>query len=235
MEFVELTDATSCPGYWIARPQDGEPRPAVVVLPAIGGVNPYLEGVCDQLVQQGFVAAALDYHGPGRAPDLSSRDRLAAALDALPNDAVLADLQRCVTELAAASNVSEVGVLGFCVGGSYSLMAASRVDGIQCAVVFYGPLRYDRLWANKPVSPIDTVDGLRVPLLGHFGDDDHIIPVDQVEQLRAATAGAPAEIYRYPGAGHGFHQHQGPGYRPVAAQTAWSTTTLFLNWCLVRP
>jgi carboxymethylenebutenolidase len=71
---------------------------------------------------------------------------------------------------------------------------------------------------------------LKAPWLGLFGDQDPSIPVEHVEQLRAALKDAPVEteIVRYPEAGHGFHSEPRPAsYHAESAADAWTRT---LDW-----
>ena len=94
-------------------------------------------------------------------------------------------------------------------------------------------LKYTETTENKPVSPMDTVDDITCPLLGHFGEADHLVPVDHAAELQERLKGKPAEVYTYPGAGHAFHEDFRPEiYRPVAAQTAWQRTLIYLRWYL---
>lgn len=231
---VRFGNTADSRGGFIAQPDGDGPHPAVVVLPAIAGVTPYIERVCERLAKQGFVSLALDYFRGNGAPDLSAPPKIMAAVAALPDRQVMADLQTAVVGLSELNSVDaeRVGVVGFCIGGSYAVMAAAETDGIACSAGFYGLLRYANTTDEKPVAPLDTTAGLRHPLLGHFGDDDHLVPVEDVIELQARTKGQAAEVYRYPGAGHAFHEDFRDVYRPVAAQTAWLRTTVFLNWYL---
>jgi len=67
---------------------------------------------------------------------------------------------------------------------------------------------------------------------GLYGDLDKGIPVEQVEELRQATAGAPVptEVVRYPDAGHGFHCDDRPAaYDRESAVDAWARTLAFIG------
>jgi carboxymethylenebutenolidase len=70
---------------------------------------------------------------------------------------------------------------------------------------------------------------LQTPWLGLFGDQDASIPVDDVEQLRAALTNAPVdtEVVRYAESGHGFHCDQRADYHPDDAADAWKR---MLDW-----
>ena len=86
--------------------------------------------------------------------------------------------------------------------------------------------------ARFPQFPalVGDAGGLQTPWLGLFGDLDESIPVDDVEQLRAAldsNANVAHEIVRYADAGHGFHCDQRPEYVPAAAKDAFQRT---LDW-----
>lgn len=231
MEQVRFGEGAGGP---IAMPGGPGPHPAVVVVPAIAGINDYIERVCKRLATQGYLAVGLDYYLDRTTPDLSDMSRILAAVASLADDEVVESIQSIVSGLGERADVDadRVGMVGFCIGGTYSVLAASRVDGLACSVGFYGLLRYQELTENKPRSPLDTVDGLRVPLLMHYGDDDHLVPSDDVIALQKQTSASRVEVYRYPGAGHAFHEDFRDVYRPVAAQTAWLRTTIYLDWYL---
>jgi carboxymethylenebutenolidase len=76
---------------------------------------------------------------------------------------------------------------------------------------------------------LSEVSSLQTPWLGLFGDQDGSIPVDDVEQLRAALTDVKVDtdIVRYPEAGHGFHCDQRPDYRAEDAADAWRRA---LDW-----
>src|SRR6185295_9751714 len=117
-----------------------------------------------------------------------------------------------------------IGITGFCMGGQYALMAACTVPGLAACVSWYGMLRYAETDAVKPASPLDLAPRLACPYLGLFGADDALIPVPDVEELRAilAAAGKTFEIEVYAGAGHGFFNDERPDmYRPAVAAVAW--------------
>ena len=61
-------------------------------------------------------------------------------------------------------------------------------------------------------------------MLGLYGGDDQGIPVETVEQMRAAckAAGKTCEIVVYPGAPHAFHADYRPSYRAEPAKDGWA-------------
>ena len=129
--------------------------------------------------------------------------------------------------LAERFTPSQMGVVGFCMGGSVTFYAAT-LRPLGAAVTFYGGgVATGRF--GLP-SLIDQAPSLASPWLGLFGDEDQGIPVEEVEALRTAvgTAHVEAEIVRYPGAQHGFHCDARPAvYDEASATDAWSRT---LEW-----
>ncbi|WP_353194807.1 dienelactone hydrolase family protein [Pusillimonas noertemannii] len=207
--------------------------PAVLLLPAVAGLNTYCADVANALADQGYASLALDYYTGTGAPPLNTRAEAIAAVASLSDRAILARVQAGVAHLKSLPEVDpdKLAVLGFCVGGSYSLLAASSMDAFRCAIAFYGPPKYLETNANKPLSPLDAVGDIRCPLLGHYGAADTLIPLEHVQELRDRLKGKPAEIYTYPGAGHAFHEHFRPQvYRPIAAQEAWERSLRYLRW-----
>src|SRR6516165_1795879 len=79
--------------------------------------------------------------------------------------------------------------------------------------------------ARRPGFPtlIGDTAKLGSPWLGLFGDKDQGIPVEDVEQLRAALdreTRQPHEVVLYEGAEHGFHCDVRPSYNEPAAKDA---------------
>lgn len=73
-----------------------------------------------------------------------------------------------------------------------------------------------------------SVDGLPVQL--HVADPDPFETADWLNTwyLGMGKAGADAEIYRYPGAGHLFTDPELPDYDAEAAERAWALALAFL-------
>jgi carboxymethylenebutenolidase len=60
----------------------------------------------------------------------------------------------------------------------------------------------------------------------HFGEEDHGIPLADVEAIRAAQPGV--EVFTYPGAGHGFSCEQRGSFNPEASALAEQRSLAFL-------
>ena len=106
------------------------------------------------------------------------------------------------------------GVVGFCWGGSVAFLANTRL-GLP-AVSYYGG-RTVPLLGERP----------KAPLMLHFGENDPIIPPEDVQKHRDALPGA--EIHVWPGADHGFNCEQRADYNAEVAQQALTRTLGFLQ------
>lgn len=222
---------------YLSLPDREGPHAAVIVIPAVFGVNEYIREITRRLARAGLAGLAIDFYSrEGTPTDLSSRERILAALAGLPDDRVVSDVIAAIDYLSGLDGIDgqRIGALGFCVGGTYAILAACRTHRIRAAVEFYGQVKYRQLTENKPRSPIDVVSELNAPLLGHHGERDDLIPPSVVAEFRERLDehNKVYEIYSYPGCGHAFHEDYRPVYRPVAAHEAWQRTLVFFHWYL---
>ena len=223
---------------FLALPERG-PSPGVVMIHDVWGLSAHTRDYAARLAREGFAVLAIDLYR--RAPPAKIEDP-GAWIRALPDPQVLSDLGAGARFLAALPETnSRVGVLGFCMGGMYALMAGCADLGFAASVPFYGLLSHahgllhdpagpDR--ARKPREPIAMAAELRCPLLAFFGDQDSFIPQGDVQALERELTGARAgaEIVVVPGAGHAFMNDTRPdAYRPEAAADAWRRTVEFLR------
>lgn len=228
---VQLETPDGTMPLYEARP-DGEARGAVVVVQEAFGVNEHIEEVTRRFAAAGYHGAAPHlFHrkGGGTLPydDLSEvREKMADLDDA----AVLRDVDAALGHLRVAGwEDARIGVVGFCMGGRIAFLVALR-RALGAAVCFYGGGIVTPTHALWPPL-VGEAASLRTPWLGLFGDRDPIIPVEDVERLRAAlaTAPVPAEVVRYADAGHGFFCDARPAYRPASAEDAWRRTLAWLE------
>lgn len=128
-------------GAYRADPQ-GTPRGGLVVVQEIFGVNTHIRSMCDRYAALGYAAVApavfdrqvRDFECGYSAEDVAEARKFLADIDI---DAMLADTGAAVGALAG---TGKIGVVGYCLGGSISFLAATRLDGIAAAVGYYGGL-----------------------------------------------------------------------------------------------
>jgi carboxymethylenebutenolidase len=218
---LQLTsaDGFSFPAY-VARPT-GPIKGAIVVLQEIFGVNSHIRAIADDYATQGYLAIApATFHRVqadvqlGYAPeDITAGVALKAAAEALPPPGVLQDI---ATAVAYGAQFGKVGVVGYCWGGLLTWRAACTLTGIAAAVPYYGGgMTSAAEAARKPLCPV----------LAHFGDQDHSIPLDGALAFQKTHASdVQAHIYA---AQHGFNCDQRGAYNQAAADLARERTLAF--------
>ncbi len=219
---------------FVAWAETNVAKPGVIILPDVFGLSDHYRDVARRFAAEGCMALVLDLYSREGTPKLADLDAVFHWISQIPDERVLGDVRGAVEYLAEQPEVLDdsIGLTGFCLGGQYTLMAACTVPGIGAAVSWYGMLRYKETNTLKPASPLDLAPQLRCPYLGLFGAEDAIIPVADVDELRAILQreGKTFEIEVYEGAGHAFFNDTRPEmYRPIVAATAWRRAMTFFR------
>jgi carboxymethylenebutenolidase len=220
-----MTTLTASDGHsfdvYEVRP-DGT-RAAVVVIQEIFGVNEHIRSIVDRFASFGYHAVApalfdrvetgveLDYDAEG----IARGRELAGAIRWEP---AMRDIAATVEHVSA---TGPVGVVGYCFGGSLAWLSAVELP-VAAAVGYYG----GQIHALNDRNPV-------APTMLHFGELDHAIPLDQVEQIGAAHPDLPIHIYE--GAEHGFSCDARGSFHPISAAIALGRTLEFFAANGVRP
>jgi carboxymethylenebutenolidase len=213
-----------------ARP-DGDPRGAILVVQEAFGLTSHIESICQRMAQAGYtaVAPALFHRDGSPVLGYDTFDQVRTVMMALTADGIRADLSATFDHLASLGFApGGTGVVGFCMGGTVSLIAGAERP-LGAAVTFYGGgVREGRFGFD---ALIDVAPRLQSPWLGLFGDLDKGIPVEDVEALRAAAPGAsvPTEIVRNADADHGFNCNDRDSYHEPSATDAWARTLAWFD------
>jgi len=221
---------------FLACPGGDGAHPGVVMIPDVWGLADHTRDLAARLAAEGFVVLALDpYRKTGRGEFTEPAEAMQFIAN-LSDPLVIETIQDGIDFLRARDEVADrpIGVTGFCMGGQYTLLAACACQGLSACAPFYGMVRYAEGLdpEKKPRQPLDAVQDLQCPVMGFYGDEDAIIPVADVEALRARLASAPhpAEIVLYSDAGHAFMNDSRPAmYREGPARDAWARLVPFLR------
>ncbi|GAC1334397.1 MAG: dienelactone hydrolase family protein [Beijerinckiaceae bacterium] len=201
-------------GAYRSAPRD-EPKGGIVVLQEIFGVNHHIRTVADRFAAEGYLVIApalFDRVEPGvelgygqddrpRAMDIRGRTKI---------DDTLADIEAAVSLALAGGNV---GIVGYCWGGTLAWAAATRLPDIAAAVGYYG----GGIAAMAEETP-------HVPVMLHFGERDKHIPLTDVDKIKAAHPEIPVFVYA---ADHGFNCDERDSYDAMSAKEAQSRTLAF--------
>ena len=215
---------------------DRVPAPAILILNDVFGRSPFYDQLARRLAQAGFVAVTPEYFfREGSLPE-PTREAAMARAKQLDFKRWGRDMSAAIDWLRARPDVKGgVGTIGFCMGGTQSLLLAARRDDIAATVSYYG-FPAD---ARTESSPIEVASKMHGPILGQWGDKDDGVGMDNVEKLRTALKDARVEheFHIYPGLGHGFlkaslDDSKTPGYEQAC--TSWQRTLEFYRRCFAR-
>jgi carboxymethylenebutenolidase len=218
--FIDLKSADGFvfPAY-VAQPA-GQPKGGVVVLQEIFGVNSHIRSVADGYASEGYLAVApATFHRVKQGvelgytqDDMAAGQALKAAVEALPAPGVMPDIQAAIDHAAQGG---KVGIVGYCWGGLLTWRSACLLNGLSAAVPYYG---------GGMTTPDEVARRPKVPVLAHFGDQDHWIPLNSVEAFKKAHPEVQVEVYH---ANHGFNCDQRGSYDAAAAKLARERTLAF--------
>jgi len=213
----------------LAVPAVGEgPWPGVVVVHEAFGLTQDTREQAQRLAAAGYLALAPDLFSDGGA--LRCLRSTFAALSSGRGKAY-DDLEAARRHLQERGDgTGRVGVLGFCMGGGFALMTATR--GFDASAPNYGQLPKDLPAALRGACPVVASYGGRDPgLKGAAGRlDQALVELD-----------VPHDVKEYPGVGHSFmnRHNTGPfapleklvglGHDGPAAEDAWSRILRFFE------
>jgi carboxymethylenebutenolidase len=211
-----------------AAPANKRNAPVVLVISEIFGVHEYIADVARRFARAGYFAIAPElFVRQGDAGSYGEIGKLIAeVISKVPDGQVMSDLDHTVTwAQGQGADTRKVGITGFCWGGRITWMYAAHNPAVKAGVAWYGRLAGSPS-ALSPRHPVDVAAALHAPVLGLYGEKDTGIPLDTVNQMKAALAAGNAaakksEFVIYPDAPHAFHADYRPSYRKEAADDGW--------------
>ncbi len=206
------------------------PFPAVVMVHEVFGIDAAMRAQITRLAQAGYVVLMPDLFSRGGA-----RKCLTATFKALTagKGQAFDDVEAAKANLHARTDTTKkIGVIGFCMGGGFALLLASR--GYDASAVNYGMMPKD----------LDAVLEGACPIIGSFGaKDKQLAGATKTLQQVLTKKEIAHDIKEYPDTGHAFmnpHQAGGPVFgillritgakpNPAAAADAWQRIEKFFG------
>jgi carboxymethylenebutenolidase len=201
----------------------GESKGAIVLIQEIFGINPGIRAKVESWAAKGYATYALDLFWrdkPGIQLDPDVPEQLQEAFgfyQRFDRDKGIADIEATI-KAARAETGKKVGVTGYCLGGLMTFLSATRTDSDASAAYYGGGID----------GFLGESHGIARPLLLHFAEKDHFIPLEAIERIKAAfTDNDRVELHTYPDVDHGFATEMGQRRVETAARLADSRTEAF--------
>ncbi|HEX3706081.1 MAG TPA: dienelactone hydrolase family protein [Mycobacteriales bacterium] len=214
-------------GY-LATPLVEGPRAGVVVIHEAMGLTDDIRRATDRVAAGGYVAFAPDLYSYGFAPQC-----LMATMRTLMRGGggrALDDIDAARDFLVARDDCTgKVGIIGFCMGGGFAILAASR--GFDASAPNYGMVPKDAEAALSGACPV----------VGSYGKKDWMYRGAAAKLDAALTAnGVVHDVKEYADAAHGFmvrhtgswalaERIPGMGYVEGSSDDAWGRAFAFFG------
>ena len=208
-------------GAYLTLPSAG-PSPAVIILPEIFGITPWIKTISDQFAEHGYLVCAPEVYWrlhPGFVADETVEAEYAQALayrGELNKDQAVDDLGAVADQLRAMAECNgKVAMVGFCLGGTLAYLSATRL-GPDAAVIYYGTQVHEHL---------DEAGKIGCPTVVHIALQDPWVAAEHNQQIQETLTGNPrVDVHTYD-TGHGFaNSGNAHNYAPDAAALAHQRT-----------
>lgn len=197
----------------------------VLLLPHVYGVDEFCRDFADELAGRGLTT--LVWHP---YPELGLGEPFGTERPPRRNDeAVMKILAECIDAMQGKLGLTRFATLGFCMGGRYSLLFASRETRLSAAVACY-PSLPAKLSPGQSLEPLPAASQIACPVLVAYPGRDAVTPRPVFEALRVLLYARDAEttILFYPEAGHGFMHSKDPA-NEAATVTARPQVLAYLD------
>ena len=191
-----------------------DPVGNIVVIQEIFGITDHIQAVCHKFASNGYdvIAPAIyDRFERNITLDYTQIEEGVGYKMKLSDDHAMSDIQAAQSYLG-----TKTAVVGYCYGGMLTHIAASKLN-FDCAVSYYGGMIADNYIDLK----------IDIPIMYHFGENDHAIPIDAVNLIRNTYQDATVHVYS--NAGHGFNCDMRADYHESSANLALERTLQFIG------
>lgn len=210
---------------YLARPAQAS-NAQIVIYPDVRGLHQFYRELALRFAETGVTALALDYFG--RTAGLTERNdafEFWPHVQQLTFPGLLADIKASIAHLPTGKPTF---IMGFCMGGSLSILSSTQDLNLTGAIGFYAGLSRQMAGSNGTV--LDESVHVHNPFLGLFGGADQGIPVEQVQTLdkNLDQTGVEHEIVIYEGAPHSFFDRRATEFAE-ASTDAWTRVLGFIK------
>jgi carboxymethylenebutenolidase len=215
-EILQFNTANGASTAYVAMP-DAPNGKAVILIQEWWGLNDHIKDVANRYAAEGFITVAPDLY---RGKLAKNPEEAAKLMNALELEDGLNTIESAMEKAREKYEIEYFAITGFCMGGTYALQAACKIEGLSAAAPFYGdvPEEFD-------------LKGLKCPVLFISGTKDQWINPEKVGELEriAGENYLPVQSVKYE-ADHAFFNDTRPEvYDAAAAKDAWGKVLAFFN------
>ena len=214
MSSFTCPDASTGNGYLASAA--GAAKGGIVVLQEWWGLNEQMKGIAERCAAARYNALVPDLYEGRVTQDPDEAGHMMEGLDWV--GATEQDVRGAAQHLKTLGG--PVAVMGYCLGGALTIIAAAKVPEVDLAICYYG------------IPPAEAADpaSIRVPFQGHFASQDDWCTRAVVDELETALKGAGVdyELHRYEAAHAFFNEAEPAVYDDGCAQLSWERSMQFL-------
>jgi carboxymethylenebutenolidase len=244
-ETIDITTHDGVADAYLARPDDDDRHPAVLLVMDAFGLRPQIERMADRIAARGFVVLAPNvFYRAGRAPLVAVEEladperyrrvfeRVVPLIRELTPERIVGDSGAYLDQLEQVGR-GPIAITGYCMGGrvGWRIAAAHRER-----VAALGGFHVGGLVTDGDDSPHRSAGNLAAEVyLGHADNDRNMTPA-QIAALEQAldTAGVRYRSELYSGAAHGYTMADTPAYDEPAAERHYAELFALLDRTVAR-
>ncbi|MEO6656455.1 MAG: dienelactone hydrolase family protein [Pyrinomonadaceae bacterium] len=215
-EMLSFDTAKGPTNAYAALPENPSSK-AVIVIHEWWGLNDHIKDIAGRYADEGFVAFAPDLYRGKLALDSADAGQM---MQGLSSDDGLDTIKNAIDAAALAFDISHFGITGYCMGGTFALLAACELEGLSAAAPFYGDIPADEI-----------LQKLTAPTIFISATQDAWINPEKVAQLEDAAERfeLPVHSVKYD-ADHAFFNNTRPEvFDQAAANDAWALVIGFFD------
>jgi dienelactone hydrolase len=231
-ESIEYRDGdVTLKGFVAYDDQSSHKRPGILVMPEAFGLGAHAKERAKRLAALGYIALAGDPFGNGFEPkDL--QEAMQYALPLRDDTAKFRQRARVALEKLASLPVvdsNRLAMIGYCMGGTFSLEMARDGAALRGVVSFHGGLE-----TKRPAEK----GQIKAKVLVCHGADDPFVPPAQVSAFaeEMTKAGADWQLISYGGTVHSFTNPEagklgnpGLAYNKLTDERSWKAMRTFFD------